>query len=475
MEKVPLESSTPSLLRLSIQNMLTLVSVNLMLFVDRIILAKYSTESLNASVAASAICNIFIFGAIAMVGIGDVFIGQCFGAGRTKKIGEIIWQMVWFSLITALVFCALSRVLPGHLWPAADESSLNVIYFKWTMCLGFLPVLVGALTSFFVGTKRFGFALMSVVMASTIKLILELPLVFGIDGFIPSLGIKGAILATAISQVVHIIVLALVMVKKENRSRFRSLSFRFQPSLFAECLKLGMPQSLGNMLNYAAWGIVVSLLASAGQKHLMMYTIIDSLYALFGFATEGLQKSVLSISANLIGSGQTSHLPRLFKKALLGLVPILLLLAIPLLFFPGLVSNGFDIGILSQKEISLACLVIWIYFGFDGISWILNGLLTAMGDTLFVSPINGLTSFIGAGATYAMTVMSDCRPEVTCWVSIIYGLLNSMLLLLRYKTRRRNIFTLLSDEDLAPLKTQMSSSMPLYQTAHSNGSWYRHR
>jgi len=453
-----------SLLKLSIQNMMSLVSVNLMLFVDRIILSNHSTDSLNAAVTAGAICNIFIFGAIAIVGIGDVFIGQCYGAGRTQKIGEILWQMMWFCLLVALGFIAIAQGATPHLFPEGHSNDVTATYFRWQMTLGFLPVMVAALTSFFIGTKRFGFALFAVVMASALKLLLEFPLVFGIDGLFVGLGVRGAIIASAISQVVHIVILALVVIGKDNRSRFGSLRFKLQPRMFVECMKLGLPQSVGSMLNYTAWGIVVSLLAAAGQKHLMMYTIIDSIYNLLGFATEGLQKSVLSLSANLIGSGKATDTSKLFQKALKLLLPILSLLSIPLLFFPHLLLRGFNIEVLSSYEISLACLVIWLYFAFDGLSWILNGLLTAMGDTLFVNPVSGMTSFVGVGATYFMTVTTHCRPEVTCWVSLIYGVVCSMLLLLRYKSRNRNILSL-ATRDALVIPSSMPSMPAIYGTA----------
>ncbi len=295
---------------------------------------------------------------------------------------------------------------------------------------------------------------------------LEFPLVFGIDGLIPALGVRGAIIASAISQVIHIVILALVVVRKDNRARFGSLSFRLQPKMFTECMKLGLPQSVGSMLNYTAWGIVVSLLAAAGQKHLMMYTMIDSIYNLLGFATEGLQKSVLSLSANLIGSGKSADTSKVFRKALSLLFPILFLLSIPLLFFPHVLMRWFNIEILSPHEISLACFVIWVYFGFDGLTWILNGLLTAMGDTLFVNPVSGMTSFIGVAATYLMTVTTHCRPEVTCFVSIIYGFVCSMLLLLRYMSRNRNISSLATGDELEIPVTKKTPPIPaIYGTS----------
>jgi MATE family multidrug resistance protein len=448
-----------SLLRLSIQNMLTLVSVNLMLFLDRMVLARHSLESLDAAVAAGAICNIFIFGAIGIVGIGDVFIGQCYGAGRTKKIGEILWQMMWFCLSLALAFNLIAHFLTPYLFPL-PSAKLSHIYFSSQMKVGFLPVVIAALTSFFVGTKRFGFALVAVIIASTIKLLLVIPLVFGIDGFFLGYGLKGAIMATTISHVVHIAILGFVVLKKSNRYRFGSLNWHFRPQLFIECMRLGFPQSVGSMLSYTAWGMVVNLLAAAGPKHLMMYTIMDSAYNLLCFATEGLQKSVLSMSANLIGSGRSSETSNIFKKALRLLLPILLVLSIPLLLFPTIVAKGLDITVLSSQQISLACFVIWLYFGFDGLSWILNGLLTAMGDTLFVNPVHGITSFVGVAATYIMTVANHCRPEITCWVSVIYGVISSMVLLMRYLSRKQDIPKISYPKE----RSSCSSLAPFYST-----------
>ncbi len=439
-EKIPLESSTGSFLRLSIQNMLTLVSVNLMLFLDRIILAQHSTESLNASVTAGAIGNIFIYGGIAIVGIGDVFIGHCFGAGLHKKIGEILWQILWFCAIIAGLFCGLAQFLPDLIFLGDSPDPLAHTYLRWQLYLGVLPVLVAALTSFFVGTKRFGFALFSVIAATIIRVFFEIPLVFGVNGIWQGLGCQGALFAAAISQVAHAIILGFVIMKKDNRERFGSLSWRFKPKIFSNCIKLGTPQSIGSMLNYTAWGIVVNLLAHAGPRHLLIYTFIDSTYNLLCFTTEGLQKSVLSVSANLIGSGRSFHLSQVFKRALKLLLPIWAILSVLLFSYSDALATAIAVEGLSSNEIYLACLVAWLYLGLDGMNWILGGLLTAMGDTLFVNPINGISSFIGAGITYIMTVNMHSVPSITCWISIIYGVINCSLLWLRYQKYNRQPF-----------------------------------
>lgn len=469
MDKIPPRKSGHWLVRLSVQNMLALVSVNLMVFIDRIILAKHSLASLNAVVTAGAVCNIFIFGAIALIGIADVFIAQSYGAGDERKIGPILWQMIWLSLAVSLLFAAIGHVCSSLLFHQS-MGALPETYFRWQMSLAFLPILVATLTSFFIGTKRFGFALITVLIVSLFKLALEIPLVFGIDGLFLGLGIKGTLLATAISQGVHVTILASVIMTRENQKRFSSLALHLNPKLLFECCRLGLPQSLGSMLNYSAWCIVVSLLAIAGHKHLMMYTIVDSMYALFGFMTEGLQKSVLSLSANLIGSGRFIDVPKVFRQALFLLIPVTAILAIPLLFLPGFVTQGLHIGILSKQEVSLACLVIWIYFIFDGIGWILSGLLTAMGDTLFVNPVNALASFIGAGVTYGMTTFFSSNAEITCWHNVIYGAINCILLITLYTYRHRFIKPLPLVLDKNTVTHEQKTLTPLLHSVASGGS-----
>ena len=424
----------PKLLRLSLQNMSTLAFVNLSLFLDRVILAKHSTESLNASVSAGAIASTFIFGAIAVGSISEMFLAKTFGAGRQKEIGPILWQMMWFSLIVACLFQFIAYFLSPLLIPSTNHSEAAQTYFSWQMSVGFLPVIIVSLNAFFIGIQRFGSVLLAVSFAGALKICCAIPLVLGIEGVFVGLGLKGAVISSAISQICHIVFLLVLIRKAGQGSAYGLGNFQFNLKLFVEMMRVGFPQALGCMLNYAAWGLVVSFLAVAGEKHLMMYTVIDSFYVLFGFTTEGLQKSVLSMGARFVGAGRRADLPSIITSAYLVLFLILLLLTIPMMFFAKDLAGTLNHGVLSMGEFSLACFIVWLYFLFDGVGWILNGSLTSLGDTFFANPVSGISSLVfGAGSTYLMTDVCLFEPSITGWVSIFYGIANVLLLSFRLR------------------------------------------
>lgn len=86
------------LFAISFPLMLSFLSNYLMLFFDRLILANYSLQAMNAVTASSLFCMIFQYGAIGIASIAEVFIGQFNGSKQYLKAAGPTWQMIWFSL-----------------------------------------------------------------------------------------------------------------------------------------------------------------------------------------------------------------------------------------------------------------------------------------------------------------------------------------------------------------------------------------
>ena len=87
--------------------MLSMMSGSLMIFLDRLLLARFSIDALNACVNATVIAAAWQFAFLTTAAIAEVFVGQYNGAGQHQKIGEPVWQMIWFSLLTGLLFIPL--------------------------------------------------------------------------------------------------------------------------------------------------------------------------------------------------------------------------------------------------------------------------------------------------------------------------------------------------------------------------------
>ncbi len=86
---------------ISLPLMVSALSVMTMVFVDRLMVAHYSTVALNAVVNASTFGWAFVFAWMVLASISEVFVAQYNGAGAKEKIGESVWQMIWLSLLSA--------------------------------------------------------------------------------------------------------------------------------------------------------------------------------------------------------------------------------------------------------------------------------------------------------------------------------------------------------------------------------------
>ena len=103
------EGSVRELFTIAFPLMLSILSGNLMMFLDRLILANYSLEAMNAAAAAGMACMVIQYGAIGIASIAEVFVGQYNGAKKYAQAAQPTWQMVWFSLMTTVIFLAAAK------------------------------------------------------------------------------------------------------------------------------------------------------------------------------------------------------------------------------------------------------------------------------------------------------------------------------------------------------------------------------
>ncbi len=97
------QGSLRELLALAASLTLILASNGLMGFVDRILLAQHSLESLQICVAAASLTTVFQMFCVRIAHVSQIFIGQYKGANRPELIGPCVWQSIWFSFLSMIV------------------------------------------------------------------------------------------------------------------------------------------------------------------------------------------------------------------------------------------------------------------------------------------------------------------------------------------------------------------------------------
>lgn len=443
------EGSLRELFTIAIPLMLSSLSAMSMIFIDRLILARYSLMAMNAAVSAGLVSVVIIFSIVSIASIAEVFVGQYNGAKKFHRVGEPVWQMIWFSLLAMIIFWPLGIFGGKILLSPLHYENYGLPYFQWFMFFGSAYPLVAASSSFYIGLGKVKLVMISTIAANILNIVLDILLIFGVQGIIPEMGTKGAAIATGISQLMQALLLLCVFLNAKHRQKYGTANFRFKFTTFSHCLKIGYPNAIGHMIEYAAWAFLVRLMASVGEEYLTVFTVGQSFLILFSFGTEGLQKGVLTIAANFIGAGRWKMLPKLFFSAVKFLLIILTILSIPFLVLPEEMVKVFISSDLSQNArdqllslTKVTCLGVWLYFLFDGLTWIIAGILTAGADTVFIMVMNATAAWLfGIIPIYFLIFKWRGSPALSWILMSIYALMNAMCFFLRYISKswkRRN-------------------------------------
>lgn len=371
--------------------MLGLLSVSFMMFADRLLLARLSLAALDASANAGMATYLIMILPLTIAGISEVLVGRYHGAGRFKSIGKPVWQMFWFSLMTTPFFWLAARYLSPLFFFNTGNEVLETEYFSWILYFAPFSCSSIALMGFFIGTGRVKVITVSTIIANVVNVILAILLIFG-AGQLPGLGVKGAALATGLSQIFQTAFLMVFFLMPKYRKIYGSGSYAFEYPIFKESLRIGTPAGLGHIVEIFAHLIFFRIMILAGGDRITIVALVQSLYGLIGFLTEGISKGVTTVVSNLIGATQRKIISKVLASAMKMQFVFFCIAALVVLAFAEPVISIFfsdaDKSKLQAPEflstVKKASLWMCVFFLFEGFYWILLGQLTAAGDTKFI-------------------------------------------------------------------------------------------
>ncbi|HEV8053108.1 MAG TPA: MATE family efflux transporter [Parachlamydiaceae bacterium] len=384
------EGSLRELWALSFPLMLSSFSVLMMVFSDRWFLAHYSTDAHNAAVAAMTFGWSFIFGWMSLAGISEVFVAQYTGAGLPKKIGEPVWQMIWVSVASWLFFIPLSLFGTELFFGSGVESAMEREYFSIMLLFGPFYVFYAALCGFFIGQGKTTLITTVVVAANLFNILMDWILIFGIEGWVPSFGVKGAAIATSLATLFQGLILGIVFLNAKNREEYGTSQWKPDFKAMMGCIKIGLPTSIFIVAEILAYGCYYMIMKDKGVVYITVAGVSQSMIILFFFFCEGINKATTAIVGNLVGAGRTFLIPKVIKSGLI--LNVLFFIFVMTLFVFGtsfvisqflpLADSVFIEEIRPSLQMSLILFAVYIFL--DGIRMQFGGVLTACGDTFFL-------------------------------------------------------------------------------------------
>lgn len=419
------QGSLRELWHISFPLVISLMSVSLMLFLDRLFLAHYSLDALNASAHAGAAAQFLQFWSIATASIAEVFVGRFNGAGRKEKLGQPVWQMLWLAAGTVILYVPIGLFAGPYLFFNDAYKELEIEYFRILTCFIPFAAASAAISAFYIGRGKARFVTLIMLGANVLNLGLDALLIFGVEGWFAPKGIAGAAYATGASQICQASVLFATFIAKRNRIKYGTGRWKINKRLFRSCLFIGLPNAVAHSLEILAWVVIFDLMARLGSDYMTVVTISQSILFLFTFMTEGLSKGATAIAANFIGSNQHDLVWKLFASGVKFYGCAFLALGVLLAWHPEPIIHWFvpEAELLSpatHETLHFACFWVWIFFLFDGISWLLIGLLTAAGDTRFVMKVGGAAPLLLAVLPVYLLVFQWGAPAHITWMVIAF-------------------------------------------------------
>lgn len=460
------EGSVRELWTLAYPMILAFLSGNIMMFADRLFLANYSTAAMNAAAAAGTVIAVFQYGAATITSIAEVFVGQFNGAKDYRRVAAPAWQMLWFSLATLVIFFCVAHWCGPYLLPTYHYADHGLPYYQWLLYFGAATPAIAALSGFFVGIGKTRHVMVITIVGNLLNVILDPILIFGVNGLFLPMGTKGAAIATGISLLAQLIAFGIIFLSQNYREKYGTTAWQLDIPLLLRCLKVGVPNAVGHMIEWSAWALSMRMMAAVSEHHLTVTTIGQSMYMLVAFGFEGVQKAVTTIAANLIGARKFEAIWSVWRAG----IQLLIISAIPfglLMFFsPDTIISKFlstetppsDVVLLTSL-LRIAAIGVLLYYLVDGFTWISVGILTAAEDTWFVMWVNALTAWLcGLMPVLLCMVYLQWSPSWYFFLISFYGTCNAFIFYRRLQAttwnRASSVFNTESDTYLKP--TQIS-------------------
>jgi MATE family multidrug resistance protein len=428
--------SFPELLAIALPLIIVSLSENIMIFFDRIILSHYSLNSLNAATLASQAVEIFQYGLWAITGVGELFVASLFAKKALKKMAIPTWQMLHLSLLSIPVIFLLSQF--GGTWVLPlDYQQAGLAYYRILMYVVPLAGIIAALSGFFVGQGKIKLIVFSSIAINVLNLGLDYILIFGVGDVIPAMGAAGAAISAVTSLFVQVIWLALIFLNRRHRENFNTLSIKFNLTYFLKGIKVGLPISLSHACEMLALLVITKLIAGTSVKNFTIISIGNTLYLIFAFISDGLYRSISTITSHHFGANNLFAIKKTLHKGFALLFICLVILAIPFMLFPITTIHLFNLkhyGPDWYNAIKINLGFIWLYFLLSGIYWVFAAMITARFHTRFIMFVNIISIWLTTTLVFYLLCKFHLLPTDYIWgIMCLYVLVSSASVFIYYR------------------------------------------
>jgi multidrug resistance protein, MATE family len=434
------------------------------LFVDRMLLFRYSASSAAAAMGAGTILWTVNCLPVGICGYTNTFVAQYLSAKRPTRALQVVWQGILLALCMGPVLVCIgfySESLFAAMGHSENLAEQEASYFIWLIPGTWASIIASALVGLFSGSGRTMILLYTDMIVTVVNAVLDFILIFG---FSP-MGVQGAAIASSIALVLKLLILTYVARKDfllQNRSAGVYLDpeslgsnraglaelLKWDFTLMKRLIHFGWPAGVSVVAEAVCFTSIMMIVGRIGEEEADATTLALGVNLIAFIPLVGLGTAIGVLVAKYLVREQVEAAKRMVVSGLLIGIAYSLIFVILYGGFPDWIMTVYSIDTdperFEKMRPMLRPLLYFIaaYCVFDAFQTVFVGALKGAGDTWFVLGghiFAGATTVIGGIAVNAWTGLDGLYywwSVIAVWVVMLAVIFTSRYLHGGWQTKR---------------------------------------
>lgn len=235
------------------------------------------------------------------------------GEGNTEEANKILGNCTMLTIITSIILTLVVQIFKEpllYLFAASDNTITYALDYMGIYSLGTIFVMISLGLNAFITTQGFSkISMINVIIGAVTNIILDPIFIFGFN-----MGVKGAALATIISQAVSAFFVVRFLLSKKTRLKLELKYLKLDIKIILSVISLGLApfimQSTEAILNIC---FNTSLYKYGGDIAVGTMTILSSLMQFAMLPIQGFAQGAQPIISYNLGSRQPDRIKKAFK------------------------------------------------------------------------------------------------------------------------------------------------------------------
>ena len=281
----------------------------------------------------------------------SIFLGKGKKVQAEKVLGSCTWMLLLLSLLITAVMLVFGRPIL-LLFGASTKTIGFAVDYMNIYCLGtaFTQLTLG-LNAFITAQGKTLISMRNVSIGALTNIVLDVLL---INGF--QMGVRGAALATVISQELSALFVILWLCSEQSALRLRRKMIRFDKRILWPCILLGTSPALMQLTeNLVAISFNTSLQKYGSDMAVASMSILNSVMQFVMLLLPGLVQGAQPLLSYNLGAGNIPRVKKTFRLLLFSCVTGSFLIWLLCMTVPGAVAHIFtnDMGLIQYSEQSM--------------------------------------------------------------------------------------------------------------------------